>query len=305
MEAIDSVLSSSVLPYEIRIIDDGSSDGSFELLKHVHNERLRIFVSGRENKGAHATINEAARESDCKYVSILNSDDRYHPLRIEKLMAEIETKNLDGVFSRVRFISAEGKIAEKEPWYEGAVEFMNKDVPLWLSIFRRNAFMTTSNLIVDREKLLKQGGFGAYRYCHDLDFIMRACGNDLKLGFVDASLCDYRFHPTNTIKENAEKLAVEEAFIFADFITTFHPQISPEHTAILFNILTEKKITGLTSSLIEFCRKFTATFDYHSVYQDRNFNEALQRGKTITLQNASELQGILSTPISSRIREIA
>jgi glycosyltransferase involved in cell wall biosynthesis len=297
VEALESVLSQSVRPKEIRIIDDGSTDGSAQMLAALHNEKYGIFVHSRDNMGAHTTINQGVYETGCKYVAVLNSDDRYHKLRFETLINKLEASGADGIFSRVRYMNEAGKLAGKEAWYEEAVSYLKSGMPLWLSVLRKNSFMTTSNLLMKREKFIEIGGFNAYRYCHDLDFILRACGKGIRLHFEDANLMDYRFHSSNTISENKDRLEIEEAYLIADFLNSYHPKLNEEETHFLFEALEEKNLSGLVISFLDYCHKYSTRFDYMSIYDERVFNDAASRGKSFDKVSFEEFRTNLETPL--------
>src|ERR1700738_1139741 len=82
--AIESVLAQSVQPREIICIDDGSSDGSAQAVQDIASRTSRVRCWTRANQGAHRTINEGVRAATSGYVAILNSDDIFHPRRLER-----------------------------------------------------------------------------------------------------------------------------------------------------------------------------------------------------------------------------
>ena len=82
-EAIESVLAQTRPPECLLCIDDGSKDDSLAVCQRYADRGVK--ARGRENRGAHNTINElvewAAKEG-CDWVNILNSDDRFLPRRL-------------------------------------------------------------------------------------------------------------------------------------------------------------------------------------------------------------------------------
>ncbi len=54
-EAVDSILSQAFDDYELLVINDGSTDGSWEYLKSLRNQRLRLI--SQENRGLTTTLN--------------------------------------------------------------------------------------------------------------------------------------------------------------------------------------------------------------------------------------------------------
>jgi glycosyltransferase involved in cell wall biosynthesis len=92
-EAIDSVLAQTYSAFELVIIDDASSDGSYELAQEyaARDTRVRVFRQPH-NQGIVAARNRAFAEAkpDARYYAILDSDDVALPERLEQQVAFLE-----------------------------------------------------------------------------------------------------------------------------------------------------------------------------------------------------------------------
>jgi glycosyltransferase involved in cell wall biosynthesis len=77
--AIDSVFRQEYKNFELIVVDDGSVDGSFELLERLQDKfRFKLLShSDRENKGQSASINRGIEEASGSYIAILDSDDEF------------------------------------------------------------------------------------------------------------------------------------------------------------------------------------------------------------------------------------
>jgi len=73
-EAIQSVLSQTYTPYEIIVVNDGSSDSSIEIIK-----KFKLKLIEQENKGCAHARNSGLRHSVGKYLVFLDQDDRLIP----------------------------------------------------------------------------------------------------------------------------------------------------------------------------------------------------------------------------------
>ena len=71
-ETLDSILSQTYTNIEILVIDDGSTDNTFEILKRYDG---KIEVISRENLGESRTVNQGFDLATGKYVCVVNSDD--------------------------------------------------------------------------------------------------------------------------------------------------------------------------------------------------------------------------------------
>lgn len=87
--AIDSVLAQSYPNIQVIVVDDGSRDGTVELLRHYDTDKRVRVVRHPSNRGVTAAKNTGlgAIDHDCRYVGILDSDDVLLPRAIETLEA--------------------------------------------------------------------------------------------------------------------------------------------------------------------------------------------------------------------------
>jgi len=85
-ETVHSVISQTYANWELIIIDDGSTDGSFELAQGYANKDSRIKVCKRDRlpKGAPACRNIGASISEGEYLIFLDSDDLLAPFCLEQ-----------------------------------------------------------------------------------------------------------------------------------------------------------------------------------------------------------------------------
>lgn len=71
-EAIDSVLAQTVPPLEVIVVDDGSTDGTRELLLSYGNSIVPCF---QENRGVSAARNRGIGQAKGRFIAFLDSDD--------------------------------------------------------------------------------------------------------------------------------------------------------------------------------------------------------------------------------------
>src|SRR5215204_5307150 len=103
-EAIESVLAQSYPHFEIIVVDDGSTDNTFEVASHYSKVRL----IRQENRGVSRARNAGLRESEGSYVVFLDADDRLLPgaldAGLECFEAHPESAFVDGDY---RYIGAD------------------------------------------------------------------------------------------------------------------------------------------------------------------------------------------------------
>jgi glycosyltransferase involved in cell wall biosynthesis len=91
-EAIESVLAQTRMPDQIIIVDDCSTDGSQELISNYKRLYPEIFTTlyHKENTGVTQARIDALNAVTCDYVSYLDGDDRYLPVKLEKELAGLK-----------------------------------------------------------------------------------------------------------------------------------------------------------------------------------------------------------------------
>lgn len=217
-EAVASVLDQGELLKELIVIDDGSRDGSREVMGRLAATDGRIRFLAHENRGAHATINRGLGEATGEFVTILNSDDAYAPGRLSALVRALDLDpGSDIAASSIAFMDgASQPIAN--PWFDTALDNFKSRRDMATALIDANFLMTTSNFLMRREAFERIGPFAPLRYAHDLEFALRWCALGMRLAFIDRPLMRYRFHASNTISENHLKVRVEWALCAAFFM---------------------------------------------------------------------------------------
>ncbi|MBR2965577.1 MAG: glycosyltransferase family 2 protein [Clostridia bacterium] len=94
-EAIDCVLGQTLSEIELICVDDGSTDGSFELIKERQANDKRVRIITENNAGPSAARNKGLARARGEYVIFLDADDFFEPTLLEKLYGLATKKNLD------------------------------------------------------------------------------------------------------------------------------------------------------------------------------------------------------------------
>lgn len=87
--AVQSVLNQSYRDFELIVINDGSSDGSAELLESLDDPRIRL--SHQANRGLAATLNIGIAQARGTYIARQDQDDICLPGRFEKQVAFLDS----------------------------------------------------------------------------------------------------------------------------------------------------------------------------------------------------------------------
>ena len=122
-QAIDSILNQSYKNYEILVINDGSPEDISDFLKKYKDV---ISYYYKENGGPATARNYGIELATGKYIAFLDSDDLWHPKKLETQVAFMEKNNL--IWSHTSYST----FHDKNP------EIVLKDIDL--SYFQGNVF---------------------------------------------------------------------------------------------------------------------------------------------------------------------
>lgn len=109
--AVESILNQTYKNYELLIVDDGSSDGTVEILNKYAKKypgKVKVFY-GKKSRGAFGAVNWILNKSRGKYLAPMDSDDVAYKDRLAKQAAFMEAnKDVVVVGSQVEIIDGEG-----------------------------------------------------------------------------------------------------------------------------------------------------------------------------------------------------
>lgn len=119
-EQIRSLFLQTVLPQQVVVSDDGSTDGTMELLELLAKEAPCPFViretGGRRN--FRFNFLENARDAGTTYVAFCDHDDVWHPSKLEICLRYLELKNAALVIHSARIVDSQLRPSrEREPNY--------------------------------------------------------------------------------------------------------------------------------------------------------------------------------------------
>ena len=161
-----SVLNQSYQNFEIVIVDDGSTDGSVDVVKTIQDDR--VFLIHQENRGVSAARNRGIKETNNECIAFLDGDDLWktnHLEEIVKMMSvfpneKIYVTSFEYSDNRSVFKKPRSKMISKIDNYFDEAVFEN--------------IITSSNVIVKKSALDKVGLFNEnLKYGEDLDMWFR------------------------------------------------------------------------------------------------------------------------------------
>lgn len=123
-ECLDSVLRQSLTDIEVICIDDGSSDGSAEILEQYVEMDKRINVIHQKNLGVAKARNDSMQIAKGKYIAFMDADD-YYPSDdvLEALYNKAETNEVVISGGEFSVLFPDGTIDEAEKFKDDPFEY--------------------------------------------------------------------------------------------------------------------------------------------------------------------------------------
>ncbi len=148
-QTLDSITKQTFRDYEIVVIDDGSTDGTHELVAD-RSEPIRFLE--QEHRGASAARNHAVAEARGALVAFLDSDDLWQPHFLEEVAGAVDARPDAALgYSDFRTIDSSGRVLRGHVKRQHGGQVVDR---LFESIF-----IHTSCVVARRKVILEAGGF--------------------------------------------------------------------------------------------------------------------------------------------------
>ena len=201
----DSIISQTFTNWECIIVDDGSTDGTADLIKSYisQDSRFRYFNRPKNrDKGPNSCRNFGFEMSNGDYIHWFDSDDIYFSFALERYVYALDS-NTDVVVAKLEvtdFLTGK-KIKENMIVSDNVVEdyFVGKIAyyvcgPLW-----KRSFLEQQRGLFDE----------TIRNLDDWDFNLRILYRKPIIKYINTPLIQYRYHE-NSLSQELEKLNFNE-----------------------------------------------------------------------------------------------
>lgn len=204
--AVRSILQQTFDRYEIIIVDDGSTDRTEEVVRGISDDRLQ-YIRLDHNHGAAYARNVGIRASQYKYIAFLDSDDEWHPRKLELQMRRMqeESPEVGLVYCRMSGMQEDGRGRQYTPAYECRPESLEGD--MFHFLLWRNVIGTPA-MLVRRECLESVGLFRESLSClEDYELVLRIA-EKWRISFVNEVLVEIHRTSGSLTSRIAEQLVV-------------------------------------------------------------------------------------------------
>lgn len=177
IRAIDSVLNQIHQNFELIVVDDGSTDGTFELLNN-HYKDPRIVYLRQENKGVSAARNVGIDKSTSEWIAFLDSDDEWLPKKLSIQVEQIEThKNIRFFHSNENWIRNGVKVNIPKKFCKNGEDLFKRSL---------DTCLISPSTVVSKKCLLYEHGLfdTGFEICEDYDLWLKILANQ-EIGFSE------------------------------------------------------------------------------------------------------------------------
>lgn len=141
-ETLESALNQTYNNIEIILVDDCSKDNSREIIENFMNRHINIVYHLQEkNGGAALARNKALDLAKGRYVAFLDSDDLWHPEKIEKQLQLMKNKKIAFCYTAYEMVDGQGNVLKNKTKVIEKAEYKN---------LLKNTVISTPTVMIDR-----------------------------------------------------------------------------------------------------------------------------------------------------------
>jgi GT2 family glycosyltransferase len=208
-EAIESILAQTYRDFEFLIVNDGSSDGSGEIIDGYAARDARVRPIHQPNRGLVASLNRMIEEARAPLIARMDGDDITLPERFARQVAFMDANPDHGVVgTSTHDIDMKGRLKHNHDFHPLTHE-------LFLETLTGGPLLCHPSVMMRRDIVRAVGGYRApFRHCEDYDLWLRLAGRT-KLCTIPDRLLYYRRSDTQVSNRHVVEQLVGAAVAYA------------------------------------------------------------------------------------------
>lgn len=264
-EAIESILNQTFKYFVFLIIDDGSTDGSVEIIKSYTDSRI-VLIQKEKNSGIVDALNIGLKKIDSKYIIRMDGDDISTPDRFETLFDFMEQNLEVGICgSQMQYFGNDNSVTNY---------YLNREKIKARFIFNSGVSHPAS---IFRTTVLKENNF-LYRnnhpYMEDYDLFFRMKNYTL-FANIDKTLYYYRLLEHNSTVKNRETLFERYRNLYKDTLCELSINHSKKNIEIHLEFFIKPSLTFTINEYKQWVNYLILQNKKTGVYPQKAFEEIL------------------------------
>ena len=253
-EQIDSILNQTYKEFRLLISDDGSTDGTRDILNEykAKDDRIEIFMQ-EENLGVVKNFEFLLKKVEAKYYMFSDQDDIWKDEKIEKSLNKIE-EGFDLVYSDLEVVDENLNVTYESYWKLKGIYKKIKKYNNFESLYLNN-FITGCTVISKKESIdsfMPLPNISKF-VLHDY-WISLIISQNGKIAYIEEPLIKYRQHKNNKVgskKKSDELKSIDE-------IRSLFIQVKKEHFKVFIeneDKFKSEKIKELNKKALKYYEK--------------------------------------------------
>lgn len=214
-KAIQSVLAQTHKEFELIIVDDGSTDNSFEIIQKYKSDKIHIIA--QENQGVSSTRNNGVKVAKFDYIAFLDADDWWAPTFLENLKMLIEEFPKAGIYGSSYYKVKDGR---QIPANIGVDNSFNRGLINYYQVYAKTLWMplTSISVVIPKKVYQEVGGFNPQlKLGEDFDLWVRIA-QKYPVAYVNKLLAYYNQDVDMSNRAIGQKLYTpQEHMLFTDY----------------------------------------------------------------------------------------
>lgn len=202
VEAIESILNQTYRDFEFIIIDDGSTDGSREIIQNYASCDSRIvYVENKTNIGLPKSLNKGIKLAKGEYIARQDADDFSATNRLEiQVDYALANDNIDLIGSNCFIVDISGNTICEVNTYAQIKDHQT-------TLLNKLAIFPHGSALIKKSKLLEVGLYDErFFYSQDGELWLRFIENGASIHVINKPLYFYRTLPiVNNKKKSAQQ----------------------------------------------------------------------------------------------------
>lgn len=123
-QAIRSVMNQTYWDWELLVIDDGSKDETCQIAERLSAEDSRVrLIRNEKNMGVARTRNRGLDLCRGEYIALLDSDDVWHPEKLEKQLTRMQQTGADLSYCSYAMVDENGERIKEDYLVPDSIDF--------------------------------------------------------------------------------------------------------------------------------------------------------------------------------------